>query len=646
MQIKFTPFRCRQAYALILTMIFLGVLLTVFASMMYWISTNANVIQRNNQYNMSKAAAEAATERALATMMRDFLSQSLTNASYYAGLTIGQTNANGTPWPVQYVLSDANGVTNQISVLAGTVQSQLQPVGSEYANLMGFPWFWTNIATATPIGQPFTVPATVKQVINFASVPLFQYAIFYNINLEIDPGGVMPINGPVFSNAGIWAGSSSLTFNSYVSAVNQASTATADPFLYTKTGSGTPTFNLTGQPTSGNTAVVMPIAGATNSNPTNVEAILNIPPATYAMGTAAAYSTNGQIYLANEADLIISNAYYGTNTVTPVGTNIISIWYQDSGNTPYLTPITPDFYRLKTAAVTGLYTNYISPYLSDTNRCYTNVAYAGWSFVTNVAFFDYREGDVAQAVQINVGLFNVWVTNQLKSTFGGNYSTTCNGDKGHTIDSIWVYNSVVRDYSTFPAVRVFNGIQLANSWGFTVATPMPLYVYGDYNKQINSTYVSSGTNTANTYPAALMGDSVTILSANWNDGYSLANQAVNSTTLANRTPVNTTVNAACLEGIVQSFTNTSTSTYYYSGGVENFMRLLENWNPGTAYTLTYNGSIVVMFPSIIATNVWNGNYYSIPTRNWGFDFNYLQQAKLPPLTPQAKKLVRWSWYGR
>jgi len=179
-----------------------------------------------------------------------------------------------------------------------------------------------------------------------------------------------------------------------------------------------------------------------------------------------------------------------------------------------------------------------------------------------------------------------------------------------------------------------------------VATPMPLYVYGDYNKQINSTYVSSGTNTANTYPAALMGDSVTILSANWNDGYSLANQAVNSTTLANRTPVNTTVNAACLEGIVQSFTNTSTSTYYYSGGVENFMRLLENWNPGTAYTLTYNGSIVVMFPSIIATNVWNGNYYSIPTRNWGFDFNFLQQAKLPPLTPQAKKLVRWSWYGR
>jgi hypothetical protein len=66
--------------------------------------------------------------------------------------------------------------------------------------------------------------------------------------------------------------------------------------------------------------------------------------------------------------------------------------------------------------------------------------------------------------------------------------------------------------------------------------------------------------------------------------------------------------------------------------VENSLRFLEYW-AGT--TLTYNGSIVVMFPSIIATNVWGGSYYGVPTRNWGFDFNFLQQTKLPPLTPQV-----------
>jgi hypothetical protein len=105
--------------------------------------------------------------------------------------------------------------------------------------------------------------------------------------------------------------------------------------------------------------------------------------------------------------------------------------------------------------------------------------------------------------------------------------------------------------------------------------------------------------------------------------------------------VATTVNAACLEGIVQS------TSANYSGGVENFLRLMENWNT----TLTYNGSIVVMFPSIYATNVWlstassgtSGAYYNLPGRQWGFDYNFLSQNGLPPLTPQVKKLVRVSW---
>jgi hypothetical protein len=520
------------------------------------------------------------------------------------------------------------GATNGIVTLStqtspGTFFGQLQTTTN-----LSPPIVWSGTAsTVLEAGVNSNFPAADGPVFFrlLQQWSVFGFAIFYNLNLEIDPGNIMPINGPVFSNAGIWSGSSSVTFYSAVIAVNQVYTNLNDPFLSGKSGSGSPTFALTAQPVSHASALKLPGSGF-NGNPTNAEAILNLPPPVYAMGTPAAYSTNGQIYLANEADLIISNAAFGTNSVTPKGTNI-SIWYQDSANTPYLTPIAPDFYRLKIPAVTGLNTNYVSPNLSDTNRCYTNVAYAGWSFVTNVAFYDYREQDVAQAVQINVGLFNVWLTNILKPTFGEMYSATCVADKGHTIDSIWVYNSVIRDYSTFPAVRVFNGIQLANAWGLTVATPMPLYVYGDYNKQKDPTHVASGTNTVNTYPAALMGDAVTFLSANWLDAYSP------STPLFSRTAVNTTVNAAVLEGIVPSFTNTSTSTYYYSGGMENFERLLEDWNLGLAYTLTYNGSIVALFPSLIATNVWSGSYYSIPTRAWGFDFNFLQQAKLPPLTP-------------
>jgi hypothetical protein len=78
---------------------------------------------------------------------------------------------------------------------------------------------------------------------------------------------------------------------------------------------------------------------------------------------------------------------------------------------------------------------------------------------------------------------------------------------------------------------------------------------------------------------------------------------------------------------------------HYSGGVENFLRLLENWSSAT--TLTYNGSIVVMFPSQYATSPWGkSNVYGVPKRQWGFDTNFKDASKLPPLTPQLKATVR------
>jgi hypothetical protein len=519
-------------------------------------------------------------------------------------------------------------------------------LGSQYANLQGFPWLWTNIATATPIGQPYNVSATVTQIVNFSSIPIFQFAIFYNINLEISPGKPMFVNGAVWSNQGLWAGNGNITFNSTVSAVNNADITGTDPFATSYTSSTPPPtiFNLAGQPTSGNTAITMPIAGATNSNPTNVEAILNIPPTTYAMGTAAAYTTNGLNYIANGADLIISNSINGTNILgggyTPTGTNI-TIYFQDAANPAmYLRPLTPDFYRLKTpVSGTGYYTNYVWPGTGSyttlyTNRCATNVDYAGWSFVTNVAFYDYRESDTVQAVQIDVAQFTKWLTNNIATNGGWQYNFACSNDIGHTIDSIWVYNRVPATSTVIPAVRVVNGVQLPNLWGFTVVTPMPIYVYGDYNKQQATNRVSSGTNTLNTYPAALMGDSITLLSSNWSDTYS-SGMSLGSRVQAS----DTTLNAACLEGIVQTVPSISGN---YSGGVENFIRYLEDW---TGNINTYNGSIVVMFPSIYATNYWQptGIYYNPPQRVWGFDYNFLQQSKLPPLTPQLKKTVRVSW---
>lgn len=111
-----------------------------------------------------------------------------------------------------------------------------------------------------------------------------------------------------------------------------------------------------------------------------------------------------------------------------------------------------------------------------------------------------------------------------------------------------------------------------------------------------------------------------------------------------RNAASTTINAACLEGIVQS-TNDARGNPHYSGGLENFLRLEEDWSGDT---LTYNGSIVVMFPSRYATNYWQtpGHYYNVPTRHWAFDLNFTNPDKLPANTPEFFAVDRIRWAAR
>jgi hypothetical protein len=657
MQIIFRPVRRDdKGFALIITMIFLGVSLLIFGSMMFWISSNAKVTMRNNQYNMSSGAAEAAVETALSQMDRDFLGQSLSNASAYTTLTAPMTN-----WPAQYVFSGTNGATNQISVYLGPPATNMVPLNSQFAGLYGLAQDAMIVATATPTIQsgvtPVSVPATVREILQFASIPLFQFAIFYNIDLEICPGQPMLITGPVFSNAGMWAGSGQTTFSNTVTAVGSAVDTTAnDPYTinYHPQG-GNPTFLMAGQPTVRNDPLVMPIG--TNNDTAAVRSIVEIPPPANANGTAAAYTTNGMLYLMNAADLIISNSPSGTNNSAPVGTNLF-VFFQDPSVAPYLTPINPDFYKLKNTSG-GSSTNYVSTNPAAGLYSSTNVQYAGYTFLTNALFYDWREGlnsgnaKAVQAVQINIGKFNTWVTNT--ATNGGsfisaNYNSKNSTDKGHWIDSMYVYNAVSNTTTTLPAVRVVNGAQLSSSYGFTIVTPFPMYVFGNFNSQTPAGS-SLGVNSTglNTWPAALMADSVTILSTGWSD-------ATNS--LDPNTAQDTTVNAALLEGIEPSnpaingvsysghdSSGKSYSGSYagYSGGVENFMRLLEDWG---SQTLTYNGSIVVMYPSKYATNYWAGDYYGVPTRHWAFDTNFKNQSGLPPLTPQFKTVVRGQWLAQ
>lgn len=631
-----------EGYALLMTLTFLATVLLLLSGMLMWTSTNSKQAARNNVFNQSEAAAEAATEKVLSQMDRDFLYGAIQNNTVYEALI-----PNSSSWPVQYTFSDpTNNVANQTYVDEGT--TNWETLDSQYAGLYGDVLNCYVTSTATPTNAPYTVSATVSQYLQAASIPIFQFAIFYNINLEFNAAASLNIAGPVFSNQGIWIGGN-LNFASSVQAVGKAVVSATDPFGNYSGGTGS-TFAI--QPTSGNNALTLPIAGnaSTNTNPTNIEAILNLPPSGLGTPNTAAYAPSNQMYLFNEADLIISNASFGTNGIafrSGLGTSVntlatnFTVWFQDQKNTPFLQPLTNDYIILKNTTGTNA-NNYAS----------TNILYSGFSFLTNVTFYDYRESDTCQVVQVDVTNFSKWLSGTNMNGIpveGSKWNTQLIGDMGHGIGCIYVYTSIPTTAAQLPAVRLVNGGQLPTNYpGLTVATPFPLYVKGNYNVKIattNRTDINSN-DTAYTYPAALMGDSLTILSSSWSDGYSLSNTTANTTTLGNRAAVNTTINAACLAGIVPSNTNiVSGTTGCYSGGVENFFRLEESWS---SITLYYNGSIVVMFPSIYATNYYvnvglSSSYYAAPTRKWAFDNNFKTAGKLPPCAPASKALIRGNW---
>jgi hypothetical protein len=231
---------------------------------------------------------------------------------------------------------------------------------------------------------------------------------------------------------------------------------------------------------------------------------------------------------------------------------------------------------------------------------------------TNVYFFDKRENKTVLAVEIDLA--------KLNTVF-----STLTADLGKGPKSFYVADRRTQSSGTMSGVRLING-QTLPSAGLTLATPNPLYVKGHYN-----IYPSDlgTTNTTRTVPACLAADSITFLSINWQDSKS-------GNMLSDRPALNTTFNAAVVTGIVP------TGNGYYSGGLENSIRLLEDWS---GRTLTFNGSIAVLYYSQIATAPWGASdqVYAPPTRKYNFDQNFLKPSKLPAGTPEIRAVIRAAW---
>ena len=490
---------------------------------------------------------------------------------------------------------------NQVALAWSSVVPALYNLQSATNLASPIHWNGSSIRWGTAGGSTnFTPTDSIKFYRIVQSVPVFELAVFYNLDLEMNPGVAMTINGAVRGNQNIYAtgnsSSSPLTFAASVESAQQINQFSSPLDPRSPARSSNVVFTASNNNPISNAAPFYLSIGASN----NPAKILSIAPAGIDPN-----SNTGQAYIYNQADIIITNS---------AATNL-SVFYQNLNNVPAQLLVPMDATNIYISGQTYV-TNPVTHIVTTINVYSTNSYY---SFTTNVTFYDYRESKTIKAVQFDVAKFGNWLTN---TSGGKNYqmlNTTGGTSKSHSINIVYVYNNLTNNSSQLPAVRVVNGSRLPAA-GLTVATPFPLYVLGNYNTTTNGINFSTTLgDTANAYPAALMGDAITVLSANWSDAFNA------STSLVFRNSVSTTINAATLQGIVSS------NGTYYSGGLENILRLEEDWG-GT--TLTYNGSFVVLFVSQYATAPWgNSNYYGVPARAWGFDTNFLNQAKLPPATP-------------
>jgi hypothetical protein len=561
----FPPTPARQrGYSLVVVLVFAVVSFLVLGAALDWCMTNSKLTDRSNQYFSTTAAAEAATEKVLASLARDYSSDGegmvWVNLSNYRNLV--PTAAENPEW-ANFSFSDGAGNANRTYVERLSAAGSYARLASRYRGLYGAASTYRIVSNARMTGAANAVGAGVQQDIQLASIPVFQFAIFYNMDLEINPGPNMTVTGRVHGNANINVQPvNTLTFMSDVTAAGNIlhDKHTNDPLVRNVTNSRI-VYNA--EHDSGADSLTLPIG--TNNSSDAVHAIIELPPA----GESATSAMGRQRYY-NKADLIVvvSNA---TVTVT-------------SGRG---------------------------------NNFATAIPYAEWQdFIsTNVTFFNKREGKTVQTTQINVAKLKQWSENNtsLRPALGN-----------RDVRSLYVADMRTQTAGTESGVKLVDGQNLP-SLGLTVATPNPLYVQGHFNVE------GSAVGTADTSaskPASLVGDSINILSTAWQD----ANSALG---IGSRSANDTTVNAALLAGIVPS------NGTYYSGGVENFPRFLEHWG---GRTLTYNGSMVVMFNSKIATAPWGGaDVYSPPARNWAFDVNFLDATKLPPGTPEVRAIIRGEW---
>lgn len=502
------------------------------------------------------------------------------------------------------------------------------------------------------LNQPIDIKVTARDTsgnkatsilsVNAQTIPLFQFGVFYEGDLEILPGAPMTFAGWVHTNGNLYLSSNSVTFQSQITTpdsvfwqrkdnnsrlngvrINNSAGSAVLLDFDSRSLSGAAFVNRSQSKFNGRM-----MTEAHGVRPLKLPLPANTPPIALIQPRNANDSQMAQdVKMAWKADWIIT-----------VNSRVFRMDTMTWRNT---TSFCDSLVQVRTAGMV----------VPTGNVCRS-------IFKPRVnAFYDGREDLKPDLLDIYMDSLRLW-SDLLPSARAPRimYIQFVND----TASRVGLHaNTGVTGVNDYMAVRIRGGARLplpassADTGGVTIVTDRPMYVLGDYNTTVWR-------------PAALMADAITFLSNPANPTmFQLPTNNANrcsaqpgwcdtlQMSFTKRTARPTTVNAAILAGhsaTTCDWQRAGCGTNNYGGGLENFPRFLEGWGN---VTFTYTGSLVSLFESVYAKGLWNnstnvagmtqGGYYDAPTRAWQFDINFRFPQRLPPGTPSVGTVLQTAY---
>ncbi len=612
--------RSNSGFALLTVLFLIAVMASLFAAYTVLTRTELALVKTTRDSASGFNAAEAGLNlraEEIRSVFLDFAFPEGTSPTSVADCDAGSTGS-GDYVCRDYNFGNSHSATTYIEEDPSNPEYTIIPPGEAFAGLNAQEYRYT--VTSVGRNNQGSNEAILDLTFKSRVVPLFQFAIFFQDDLEFFNGATMTVDGPVHTNGDLYLAPQDGGTTNYTGQVTVAGTfyrgqkSQATCTGYTGTARvQDPTNYVTLPACSGNRTEI------TDVDDWNDNIILDVDEVSVPSPENMASFSDGEYWQRADTRIVLrldasgqpdtTNSSTGVEVVDTEGNNVVAATnaLDDDSDCPG---------TVQTAGASGLAVGTQgSGTAGNQLRLYREYQYdSSTSNLERTLEVDLQA--LLNCIQRNPEIMDGKLLSD-ETEQGLVFHFAIDGP-----DSAANHNN----YS----VRIRNGDRLQSSIGgaatvrgLTVVTDQNLVIWGDYNS-------------VGWEPAALMADTLYLLSNDWDDSTDTY-----EADRYNRDGSATTVYAAVVSGIKRTGDSNGPPGQDHGadtngGGAINVFRFNEWFRVGSSSIpdFTYVGSIVSLGAPLHSASSWGPfTYYSAPNRVWSFDERFNDAEQLPPMTP-------------